>query len=61
MEDPGHRRVHVDRVHAVTQTVEQVTRSMERTAVQEPLHSHAAFVAMQEQVDHRGVALGVRP
>ena len=61
MDDPAHRRVHVDRMQAITQTVEQGTRAMERVAMQEPVHSHAAFVAMQEQVDHRGATLGIRP
>jgi hypothetical protein len=61
MDDPAHRRVHVDRVQAIAQTVEHGTRAMERAVMQEPLHAHAAFVAMQEQVDHRGVTVGVRP
>ena len=61
LDDPAHRRVHVDRVQAVAQTIEQGSRAMERAPVQEPRHSHAAFVAMQEQVDHHGVTLGIRP
>jgi hypothetical protein len=61
MEDPAHRRVHVDRVHAAAQTVEHGTLALQQGFLmqqQQPAHTHPL---MQPVMEQRGVVMGIRP
>jgi hypothetical protein len=61
MEDPAHRRVHVDRVQAAAQTVEHGTLALQQglsMQQQQPAHSHPL---MQPVMEQRGVVMGIRP
>jgi hypothetical protein len=61
MDDPAHRRAHVDRMQAVAQTVEHATQAMQRPAMApEVTHAHA-FAAAQVEAANRDVAPGMRP
>jgi hypothetical protein len=61
MEDPAHRRVHVDRVQAAAQTVEHGTLALQQglsMQQQQPANSHPL---MQPVMEQRGVVMGIRP
>ncbi|WP_159015362.1 peptidoglycan-binding domain-containing protein [Cognatiluteimonas profundi] len=59
MDDPAHRRAHVDRMQAVTQTIEHATLAMQKPAMApEPARAHA-FVAAQAGITHRDVTPGM--
>jgi len=61
MDDPAHRRVHVDRVLAAAQTVEHGTLALQQALPmqqQQPVHAHAP---MQGEMAQRGVVMEVRP
>ena len=61
MEDPAHRRVHVDRVQAAAQTVEHGTLALQQglsMQQQQPAHSHPL---MQPVMEQHGVVMGIRP
>ncbi|MEJ7745484.1 MAG: XVIPCD domain-containing protein [Luteimonas sp.] len=60
LDDPAHSRIHMDRVQAAAQPVERSTEQLRHdVASQQQVQSQVQ--AQHQQVEQRGVALGLRP
>jgi hypothetical protein len=61
MEDPAHRRVHVDRMQAVAQTVEHATLALQKPAMTPEVTQAHVVLAAQVEAANRDVSPGMQP
>jgi len=62
LDDPAHSRIYLDRAQAAAQPVERSTEQLRQdTASQQQVQMQSQVHGQQQQIEHRGVALGIRP
>jgi hypothetical protein len=59
MDDPAHRRVHVDHAQAMSQSIDHGTPALQVSQVQQPMHAMQATQAMHSQIEQRGAVPGI--
>jgi lysozyme family protein len=63
MDDPAHRRVHVDHAQAMSRSMDHGTPALQVSQVRQPMHDMQAAMqatqAMHSQIEQHGPALGI--
>ena len=63
MDDPAHRRVHVDHAQAMSQSMDHGTPALQVSQVRQPMHDMQAAMqatqAMHSQIEQHGPVLGI--
>ena len=62
LDDPAHSRIYLDRAQAAAQPVERSTEQLRQdTASQQQVQMQSQVHGQQQQIEHRGVTVGIRP
>jgi len=61
MDDPAHRRVHVERAHAASQSLDHSLHALQQSASMHSPQMQHVQVPIQSGVEQRGVVMGIRP